>query len=51
MDHCSRRIGIVFGHFCGGDKAVMEGNKVIIEGIPFPPLGKTLISVLRYVTL
>ena len=30
------------GNFCGGDKALMEGDKVMIGGIPVPPLGKTL---------
>ena len=33
---------IVSGNFCEGDKALMEGDKVVMGDPPVPPLGKTL---------
>ena len=30
------------GNFCGADKALIEGDKVVAGGSPSPPLGKTM---------
>ena len=30
------------GNFCVGDKALMEGYKVVLGGFPSPPLGNAL---------